>query len=245
MKKIFVNGYGSIGSRIASFLKDDPEIIVIGVGKYSPDEKVNVAISRGLNVYVPERKLDDFLNYKISGSIESALDECDLVIDAAPGGHRYKNKKNLYPKANKDKLKEIIIKCIIHKVDIVQQDEKDLGHRRILNFGHTAGHALESYFNFQISHGVGVLYGMKVAAKISLELNKINKKQYIRITDLIDSFNIKSLGKINIDKILNFMYYDKKSSHNKINYIILKDIGSSTINNNIDVEIIKKGLSSL
>jgi len=100
MKKIFVNGYGSIGSRITSFLKDDPEIIVIGVGKYSPDEKVNVALSRGLNVYVPERKLDDFSNYKISGSIESALDECDLVIDAAPGGHGYKNKKNLYEPKN-------------------------------------------------------------------------------------------------------------------------------------------------
>ena len=155
------------------------------------------------------------------------------------------NKKNLYPEINKQKLKEIIIKCIIHKVNIVQQDEKDFGYRKILNFGHTAGHALESYFNFHISHGVGVLYGMKVAAKISLDLNTLNKKQYIRIINLIDSFNIPPLKKINIDKILNFMYYDKKSSNNKINYIILDDIGSSTINNNIDAEIIKMGLSSL
>ena len=100
MKKVFVNGYGSIGSRITSFLKDDPEISVFGIGKYSPDEKVTDAISRGLNVYVPERKLDDFSNYKISGTIESALDECDLVIDAAPGGHGYKNKKNLYEPKN-------------------------------------------------------------------------------------------------------------------------------------------------
>ena len=51
-------------------------------------------LSRGLNVYVPERKLNDFSDYNVSGSIESALDECDLVIDAAPGGHGYKNKKN-------------------------------------------------------------------------------------------------------------------------------------------------------
>ena len=100
MKKVFVNGYGSIGSRITSFLKDDPEITVFGIGKYSPDEKVTDAISHGLNVYVPERKLDDFSNYNISGTIESALDECDLVIDAAPGGHGYKNKKNLYEPKN-------------------------------------------------------------------------------------------------------------------------------------------------
>ena len=51
MKKVFVNGYGSIGSRITSFLKDDSEITVIGVGKYSPDDKVELANSRGLNVY--------------------------------------------------------------------------------------------------------------------------------------------------------------------------------------------------
>jgi len=80
MKKVFVNGYGSIGSRITSFLKDDPEITVIGIGKYSPDEKVEIAISRGLNVYVPERKLKDFSNYKISGTIESILDDCDFRI---------------------------------------------------------------------------------------------------------------------------------------------------------------------
>ncbi|MFQ5572803.1 MAG: type II glyceraldehyde-3-phosphate dehydrogenase [Nitrosopumilaceae archaeon] len=100
MKRIFVNGYGSIGSRITSFIKDDPEIQVIGVGKYSPDEKVNTAISSGLDVYVPQKKMDSFKNFKIAGSIESALDNCDLVIDAAPGGHGYLNKKNLYEPKN-------------------------------------------------------------------------------------------------------------------------------------------------
>jgi len=96
MKKIFVNGYGTIGSRIISFIKDDPEITIIGVGKYSPDEKVESVISQGLNVYVPEKKVDSFKDFKITGSIESALDDCDLVIDTAPEGNGYLNKKNLY-----------------------------------------------------------------------------------------------------------------------------------------------------
>ncbi len=96
VKKVFVNGYGSIGSRIAPFIKDDPEISLIGIGKYSPDEKVEQAISKGYDVYVPEKKLDSFKNFKIAGTIESALDDCDLVIDASPGGHGYLNKKNLY-----------------------------------------------------------------------------------------------------------------------------------------------------
>jgi len=84
MKKVFVNGYGSIGSRVAKFIKDDPDIQIIGVGKYSPDKKVQSAIDNGFSVYVPKNKIDDFKEYGISGSIESALDDCDLVIDASP-----------------------------------------------------------------------------------------------------------------------------------------------------------------
>ncbi len=96
MKRVFVNGYGSIGSRIAQFITDDSDIEIIGVGKYSPDEKVGDAISRGFKVYVPKNKVDTFQKSHISGTIEKAVEECDLVIDAAPGGVGYVNKKTLY-----------------------------------------------------------------------------------------------------------------------------------------------------
>ena len=100
MKKVFVNGYGSIGSRIIQFLKDDPEIEVLGVGKYSPDSRVEDARSQGINVYVPKSKINIFTQFDINGDIETILDECDLVIDAAPGGHGFKNKINLYKPKN-------------------------------------------------------------------------------------------------------------------------------------------------
>jgi len=96
MKKVFVNGYGSIGRRIIQFIKDDPEIEVVGVGKYSPDSKVNDAIEKGFKVYVPEKNQNAFSDFNISGNIESALDESDLVIDASPGGQGFKNKKLFY-----------------------------------------------------------------------------------------------------------------------------------------------------
>ncbi|MGQ0771449.1 MAG: type II glyceraldehyde-3-phosphate dehydrogenase [Nitrososphaerota archaeon] len=96
MKKVFVNGYGSIGSRIAQFIKDDPEIKIVGVGKFSADDKVNDAIARGFDVFVPEKSMSSFKNYKIKGSIEAALNDCDIVIDSAPGGTGYTNKKELY-----------------------------------------------------------------------------------------------------------------------------------------------------
>ncbi|MEC8529550.1 MAG: chlorite dismutase family protein [Thermoproteota archaeon] len=96
MKKVFVNGYGSIGSRIIQFLKDDPEIELVGVGKYSPDSKVTDAINRGFKVYVPEKNQNAFSDFTITGNIEAALDESDLVIDASPGGIGFKNKKLFY-----------------------------------------------------------------------------------------------------------------------------------------------------
>ena len=100
LKKVFVNGYGSIGSRIIQFIKDDPEIQVLGVGKYSPDSKVEEALSNGFSVFVPKSREDDFKEFDISGNIETVLDDCDLVIDAAPGGHGFKNKINLYEPKN-------------------------------------------------------------------------------------------------------------------------------------------------
>jgi len=96
MKKVFVNGYGSIGSRITKFIKDDPDIDVVGIGKHSSNEKVQHVIYDGFSVYVPEDKIDNFKNYDISGSIESVLDKCDLVIDASPGGNGFVNKKNIF-----------------------------------------------------------------------------------------------------------------------------------------------------
>jgi len=96
LKKVFVNGYGSIGSRITNFIKDDPEIEILGIGKYSPDNKVNEAISNGFSVYIPKSKEGDFKEFHVSGTIETILDDCDLVIDAAPSGFGFKNKVSLY-----------------------------------------------------------------------------------------------------------------------------------------------------
>ena len=100
MKKVFVNGYGSIGSRISQFIAGDSDIELIGVGKYSPDEKVTDALSRGFKVYVPKSKLVHFKNFNISGTVEDAVEKSDLVIDAALGGQGYLNKKNLYEPKN-------------------------------------------------------------------------------------------------------------------------------------------------
>ena len=87
MKKVFVNGYGSIGSRIIQFIKDDPEIEVVGVGKYSPDSKVNDAIEKGFKVYVPEKNQNAFSDFNISGNPRGKV--CGAAGISFPAGLRF------------------------------------------------------------------------------------------------------------------------------------------------------------
>lgn len=99
MGRVFVNGYGSIGRRVAAFLQDDPQMDVIGVGKYTPGEAINDAISRGLEVYVPPDRQDRF-GPQCSGTIPEALQKADIIVDASPGGSGYRNKRTTYDTLN-------------------------------------------------------------------------------------------------------------------------------------------------
>ena len=100
MKRVFINGYGSIGRRLVEFLLDDPEVEITGVGKHTPDAKIDDIRSKGLDTYVPESGISRFEGRPISGTIKSALAKSDIVIDASPGGIGYTNKTELYDPCN-------------------------------------------------------------------------------------------------------------------------------------------------
>lgn len=95
MKRVFVNGYGSIGRRVAALVGRDGEVELVGVGKASA-RGLERAISDGQRVHVPEAALAGLEGCGVAGSIESALDSCDLVIDCTPSGTGHKNKASLY-----------------------------------------------------------------------------------------------------------------------------------------------------
>lgn len=98
MVRVFINGYGNIGRRIASAFSHDEEIQLVGIGKYSIDERLDEAFTKKFKVYVPEQKMADFRHkgYDISGTISDAVKASDIVIDAAKDGFGYANKKNFY-----------------------------------------------------------------------------------------------------------------------------------------------------
>lgn len=106
MVRVFINGYGNIGKRLASAFSHDKEIQFVGIGKYSIDDRVDEAFAKKFAVYVPEQKIPDFRQkgYDISGTISDAVKESDLVIDAAKDGFGYTNKVNFYIPMNKSAI---------------------------------------------------------------------------------------------------------------------------------------------
>jgi 3-dehydroquinate synthase len=132
--------------------------------------------------------------------------------------------------------KAIFESCKIKKT-VVEKDEKERGIRKILNFGHTFGHAYEAALGYskKLNHGEAVILGMNTALKFSLKNNLIKKNQY---KSVINHFNLAKLP-LNIknyfslkdlNKILSFMIKDKKNISNKIKLILLKNIGSTLSN---------------
>ena len=95
MAKVFVNGYGNIGRRLASALSRDNEISLLGIAKYTIDEQILEDLKNKYDIYVPENLA---LKYKssIAGSIDEAVSACDLVLDAAKEGEGYSNKIRFY-----------------------------------------------------------------------------------------------------------------------------------------------------
>lgn len=118
-------------------------------------------------------------------------------------------------------LMELVEICIKLKISVVCQDEKEAGLRKILNFGHTYGHALENITNYKkYTHGECVVEGILQALSIAFKLNLINKEYKFLCEDLIKKFNYRQIFKYDKNKLLNIMLTDKKSTDNHIIFIL-------------------------
>ena len=133
---------------------------------------------------------------------------------------------------------ELIGEKVIHasvkiKTDIIALDPNEGGLRKILNFGHTIGHALESYFldKSPISHGHAVALGMCAEAFISWKQNRISKEEFLEIEKTITtSFPMITLDADDVQKVIEFMYQDKKNESGKILCSLLNGIGNCDFN---------------
>lgn len=126
---------------------------------------------------------------------------------------------------SKTELYNLIQQNALLKTEVVKRDEKENGERKLLNFGHTLGHAIENMY--QLSHGQAVSIGMVYACKISE--NNIGFKETNRVIDLLKKFELPTEFKFDELEVFENMKKDKKKENDRMNYILLKKIGSGYI----------------
>lgn len=118
----------------------------------------------------------------------------------------------------------------IVKKNVVENDPTEKGERALLNYGHTLGHAIEKYMNFEFLHGECVLIGSLLAAIISYNKGYITKEQKQEIFDTILSYDVPKLpADLDIDKVISYTKNDKKVVGNKIKFVLIKKIGEAFI----------------
>ena len=129
-------------------------------------------------------------------------------------------------------IERAIFKSCYIKKKVVESDEKEIGLRKILNFGHTFAHAYEATLGFskKLNHGEAVILGIKTAAKFSVLNNILNIKEFNLIENHLNKLSLpRHINKFftlkNLNKILSFMKKDKKNNTSKINLVLLKKIG--------------------
>ncbi len=143
-------------------------------------------------------------------------------------------------------LTEVIGRCAKLKADVVVEDEREGGKRRILNFGHTIGHALETHFGFDIlRHGEAVAYGMLAAGKLSNEDGRLKIEDLELLQTTIKKLPLPKLPEFDAENILKIMQRDKKVKDRKINFVLLEAIGKTVIVDSIEKESIIKAMESL
>lgn len=135
---------------------------------------------------------------------------------------------------------KLVENCCRIKKSIVEIDEKEHGLRRILNFGHTLGHALEAISKYKITHGEGVALGMIAAARLSGKMSYLDPSETQRIEALIRGAGLPvSIPKsFAADSIISQLRMDKKKKGDIVHFILLKKIGMPFVNGGIEASLI-------
>lgn len=146
---------------------------------------------------------------------------------------------------NDSKSMTLMVKrCARIKAKVVEVDEKETkGIRTILNFGHTAGHAIEAAGGFRYHHGEAVALGMRVAGRISFLMGMLSASQEHRLNALITRVGLpEKIEKIKISKIMELMRHDKKFVAGRNRFVLAANIGQVKVVENIPADVILQAL---
>lgn len=184
----------------------------------------------------------EFLDTLPQSQLKSGLAEMlkhGLIYDRA-----YWEKTSDLSKFTLNDLDDLIYESVLIKYDIVTKDPFETGLRKTLNYGHTLGHAIESYFlsnetKKDLLHGEAIAIGMILECYISSELLNFSKKDLESIKSVILSiFKAVKINESDYMAIIDLLKYDKKNEFGNINFVLLEDIGKPKVNCLVDNTII-------
>ena len=144
-----------------------------------------------------------------------------------------------------DVLTKLIARCCEIKAWVVEQDEREGGLRRILNFGHTIGHAVETASGFQLIHGCAVAIGMCAAADLAVRAGCLAAEEAERIRRLIAAYGLPTEIPADLDHeaIKKYLLTDKKTVGGRVFYVLPERVGAVKITDQVrdkDVEAVVK-----
>ena len=129
-----------------------------------------------------------------------------------------------------DSIHEVLRRSIDVKKRFIEQDEKDLNQRMMLNFGHTLGHAIEKAYNYKsISHGTAIASGMLLVTKASESLGLTDKGTYSRLKSVFTKYDIGGKIKLSFEELYPLVLKDKKVMNKNLNLILLRKIGEGVV----------------
>jgi 3-dehydroquinate synthase len=146
-----------------------------------------------------------------------------------------------------DRLAELVALSAAFKAGVVERDELENDMRAILNFGHTIGHAIESFTGYRgISHGEAVAAGIRVKAEVSRRMGLLSGAEAGRIGAVIDAYGLmRKKWDIDIDGVIDHMAYDKKNFGGEVNFVLLKGVGKPNINQHIPHDLLREVMKEL
>ncbi len=146
--------------------------------------------------------------------------------------------RNVFNKLNslKNLDEELIKECVNVKLKIVKEDLRERGKRRVLNLGHTVGHAIEKVSGYRIKHGFAVSIGLMASALIA---EKINGFDSGIVEKLLEKFELPKKHSLDSKKLLKAMKSDKKSWYGKLTFVLPEEIGKVSIENVSERTVLK------
>jgi 3-dehydroquinate synthase len=143
-------------------------------------------------------------------------------------------------------LQWLIAESVKLKAEVVSADEREGGPRRVLNFGHTIGHALEAESGYRrFLHGEAVAWGMIAAAGIALEVGKCDPDGALRIKEAVLGLGALPGVRARSGAILHLLQSDKKTRNGVVHFVLPRDIGRVEVANDVPEKIVRHALDDL